>query len=133
MATPPPRTRAHLLRTRSSSSWLTVELELGEANLRCVTREYCRWVDEELALGDCEAQLSSGNPVVVFDFRRDRLAITWLRQFYRGGFQVSQDDSRRWLVALVQPTGFGSVLDLMTDRAVWRQWRAALPTTPTRG
>ena len=127
MATAPPRTKAYLLKTRSSPTWVEVELELGEANLRCLANQYSTWVDDELTLGDYRAKVSSGEPVVVFDFRRDQLAITWLRQFYRGGFQVSQDDSRRWLVALVHPSGFGNVLDLMTDRAVWRQWRAALP------
>ena len=133
MATAPPRTTAYLLRSRTSSSWVDVELELGEANLRCIACEYSAWVDDESELLDYEAKLSSGEPAVVFDFRRDRLTITWLRQFYRGGFQVGQDDSRRWLVTLVQPSGFGSVLDLMTDRAVWRQWRAALPDTPGGG
>jgi hypothetical protein len=33
---------------------------------------------------------------------------------------------------LIYPTGFGSVLDLMTDRAVWRQWREALPDTEVK-
>jgi hypothetical protein len=130
MATAPPLTKAYLLRSRGSSSWVDVELELGEHNLRCTARQYSAWVAEELGCADYRARLSAGQPVVIFDFPRDRLAIIWLRQFYRGGFQVSQDDSRRWLVALVYPSGFGSVLDLMTDRAVWREWRAALPDTP---
>ena len=129
MATAPPGTKAYLLESRGSSSWLNVELELGEENLVCLAKDYSAWLAEELGLADYRAQLSAGQPVVIFDFRRDRLAITWLRQFYRGGFQVSQDDSRRWLVSLVYPGGFGSVLDLMTDRAVWRRWRAALPDT----
>jgi hypothetical protein len=130
MASAPPSTKAHLLKSRGSSWWVNVDLELGEENLRCTAREYSAWVDEELGVTDYRAKLSAGEPVVIFDFRRDRLTITWLRQFYRGGFQVSQDDSRRWLVALVHPSGFGSMLDLMTDRAVWRQWRAALPDSP---
>jgi hypothetical protein len=71
--------------------------------------------------------------LLIFDFPRDELTVTWLRQFYRGGFQVRLGDSRRWFIALVYPSGFGSVLDLMTDRAVWRQWRAALPDTPGNG
>jgi hypothetical protein len=133
MATAPPRTKGYLLKSRSNSWWVNVDLELSETNLRCTAREYSKWVDEELGLTDYEAKLSSGEPVVIFDFRRDQLSIRWLRQFYRGGFQVSQGDSRRWLVALVYPSGFDSVLDLMTDRAVWRQWRAALPDTPGKG
>jgi hypothetical protein len=133
MATAPPRTKAHLLKTRTSPSWLDVELTLCDTNLVCTARDYSAWVDEELGLADYRAKVSAGDPVVLFDFQRDRLSITWLRQFYRGGFQVSQDESRRWLVALVQPSGFGGVLDLMTDRAVWRQWRAALPDTPGGG
>ena len=133
MATAPPLTKAYLLKSRSNSWWVNVDLELGDTNLRCTAREYSKWVDEELGVTDYEAKLSSGEPVVIFDFPRDQLSIKWLRQFYRGGFQVSQGDSRRWLVALVYPSGFDSVLDLMTDRAVWRQWRAALPDTPGKG
>jgi hypothetical protein len=132
MATAPPRTKAYLLKSRTSPSWVDVELEVGETNLRCLTVDYSAWVDEEIGLTDYRAKLSAGEPVVVFDFLRERLVIDWLRQFYRGGFQVSQDDSRRWLVTLVHPSGFGSVLDLMTDRAVWRRWRAALPDTAGR-
>jgi hypothetical protein len=133
MATAPPRTKAYLLKSRSASSWVNVELELGATCVRCIACEYSTWVDEELGLTDYKSKLSSGEPVVIFDFRRDHSAIKWLRQFYRGGFQVSQDDSRRWLIALICPSGFGSMLDLMTDRAVWRQWRTALPDTPDRG
>ncbi|OMC13604.1 hypothetical protein [Mycobacterium sp. SP-6446] len=130
MATAPPQTKAYLLKNRGNSWWVNVELQLTDTNLRCVASEYSKWVDEELGLTDYKAKLSSGEPVVVFDFRRDQLTIKWLRQFYRGGFRVSQGDSREWLVSLVYPSGFGSLLDLMTDRALWRQWRAALPDTP---
>jgi hypothetical protein len=133
MATPPPRTKAYLLKSRGNSWWVNVELQLSDTNLRCVACQYSKWVDEELALTDYEAKMSAGEPVVIFDFGRDQLSIKWLRQFYRGGFQVSQGDSRRWLIALVHPSGFDNVLDLMTDRAVWRQWRAALPDTPAKG
>jgi hypothetical protein len=129
MSSAPPRTKAYLLKSRGNSWWVNVELELTDTSLRCVASEYSKWVDEELGPTDYKAKLSAGEPVVIFDFRRDELRIKWLRQFYRGGFEVSQGDSRRWLVALVYPSGFGSVLDLMTDRAVWRQWREALPDT----
>jgi hypothetical protein len=127
MASAPPKTKAYLLKSRGNSWWVNVELQLTDTNLRCVACEYSQWVDEELGLTDYKAKLSAGEPVVIFDFPRDELTIKWLRQFFRGGFEVSQGDSRRWLVALIYPTGFGSLLDLMTDRAVWRQWRAALP------
>jgi hypothetical protein len=130
MATAPPSTKAYLLKSRTSTAWVEVELELGATNLRCVTREYSTWVEEALELTDYESRLSAGDPVVVFDFPRAELVVTWLRQFYRGGFQLRRGDCRPWLIALVYPSGFGSVLDLMTDRAVWRQWRAALPDTP---
>ncbi len=65
-------------------------------------------------------------------FPRDAVTVTWLRQFYRGGCEVSRGDSRKWLVSLVYPSGFGSVLDLMTDRAIWRQWREELPDRAAR-
>jgi hypothetical protein len=132
MVTAPPATKAYLLKSRSSTSWVNVELELGATNLRCIAREYSKWVDHELELTDYKSKLSAGEPVVIFDFPLDELTVTWLRQFYRGGFQLRMGDSRRWLIALVYPSGFGSVLDLMTDRAVWRQWRAALPDSPGR-
>jgi hypothetical protein len=127
MSSAPPHTKAYLLKSRGNSWWVNVELELTDTTLRCVASEYSKWVDEELGLTDYKARLSAGEPVVIFEFDRGQLAIKWLRQFYRGGFQISQGDSRQWLVSLVYPTGFGSLLDLMTDRAVWRQWREALP------
>lgn len=52
MATAPPRTKAYLLKSRSSSSWVDVELELDDTNLRCVAGEYSSWVDQELGLTD---------------------------------------------------------------------------------
>ncbi len=127
MASAPPKTKAYLLKSRGNSWWVNVELQLTDTHLRCVACEYSKWVDEELGLTDYKAKLDSGEPVVIFDFPRDQLTIKWLRQFFRGGFEVSQGDSRRWLVALIYPTGFGTMLDLMTDRAVWRQWREELP------
>lgn len=133
MASAPPHTKAYLLKSRGNSWWVNVELELTDGTLRCVASDYSKWVDEELGLTDYKERLATGEPVVIFDFDRDRLAIKWLRQFYRGGFQISQGDSRQWLVSLVYPSGFGNVLDLMTDRAVWRQWREALPEAAAKG
>jgi hypothetical protein len=127
MSSAPPHTKAYLLKSRGNSWWVNVELELTDTTLRCVASEYSKWVDEELGLTDYKERLAAGEPVVIFEYDRRQLAIKWLRQFYRGGFQISQGDSRQWLVSLVYPSGFGSVLDLMTDRAVWRQWREALP------
>jgi hypothetical protein len=131
MATPPPHTKAHLLKNRGNSWWVNVELHLSDTHLRCTASEYSKWVDEELGVPDYKEKLAAGEPVVVFDFPRATLRIKWLRQFFRGGFEISADGSRSWLVALVTPSGFGNVLDLMTDRAVWRQWRSELPTTPS--
>jgi hypothetical protein len=132
MSSAPPHTKAYLLKSRGNSWWVNVELELTDTTLRCVTTEYSNWVDEELGLTDYQERLAAGEPVVIFEFDRGQLAIKWLRQFYRGGFQISQGDSRQWLVSLVYPSGFGNVLDLMTDRAVWRQWREALPETAVK-
>lgn len=132
MATAPPLTKAYLLKSRSATSWVDVELQLGATNLRCVTRDCSKRVDEVLELADYRSKLAVGEPVVIFDLPRDELVVTWLRQFYRGGFQLRRGDSRPWLIALGYPSGFGGVLDLMTDRAVWRQWRAVLPDTKGR-
>lgn len=132
MSSAPPHTKAYLLKSRGNSWWVNVELELTDTTLRCVASEYSKWVDEELGLTDYKDRLAAGEPVVIFEFDRGQLAIKWLRQFYRGGFQISQGDSRQWLVSLVYPSGFGNVLDLMTDRAVWRQWREALPETAVK-
>lgn len=133
MSSAPPHTNAYLLKSRGNSWWVNVELELTDTTLRCVASEYSKWVDEELGLTDYKERLAAGEPVVIFEFDRGQLAIKWLRQFYRGGFQISQGDSRQWLVSLVYPSGFGNVLDLMTDRAVWRQWREALPEVAAKG
>ncbi|MDR3660455.1 MAG: hypothetical protein P4L86_08655 [Mycobacterium sp.] len=127
MATAPPRSKAYLLKSRTNSWWVNVELELTDTQVRCIASEYSKWVDDELGLTDYKAKLSAGEEVVIFDFPRDDTGIKWLRQFYRGGCEVGCGDSRKWLVSLVYPSGFGSVLDLMTDRAIWRQWREAMP------
>jgi hypothetical protein len=132
MSSAPPHTKAYLLKSRGNSWWVNVELQLTDTTLRCVTSEYSKWVDEELGLTDYKERLAGGQPVVIFEFDRDQLAIKWLRQFYRGGFQISQGGSRQWLVSLVCPSGFGNLLDLMTDRAVWRQWREALPESAAK-
>lgn len=85
VATAPERTTACLLKSRSSFTWVDVDIELGDENLRCVTREYSWWVDEELGFHDYEAKLSLGEPVVVFDFRCDQIETAWLTLFYRAG------------------------------------------------
>ncbi|WP_167101411.1 hypothetical protein [Mycobacterium sp. DL592] len=127
MASAPPRSKAYLLKSRNNSWWVNVDLELTDSSVRCIASEYAKWVDQELGLTDYKAKLSAGEEVVIFDFPRDAATVTWLGQFYRGGCEVSYGDSRRWIVSLVYPSGFGSVLDLMTDRAIWRQWREELP------
>jgi hypothetical protein len=127
MVSAPPRTKAYLLKSRANSWWVNVELELTDTQVRCIASEYSKWVDQELGLSDYEAKLSAGEEVVIFEFPRDEVSVKWLRQLYRGGCEVSCGDSRKWLVSLVYPSGFGTMLDLMTHRAIWRQWREALP------
>lgn len=127
MATAPPRSKAYLLKSRTNTWWVNVELELTDTQVRCLASEYSKWVDDQLGLTDYQAKLSAGEEVVIFDFPRDAVTVTWLRQLYGGGCEVSRGDSRKWVVSLVYPSGFGSVLDLMTDRAIWRQWREELP------
>lgn len=127
MASAPPRSKAFLLKSRSNSWWVNVELELTDTQVRCIASEYSKWVDQELGLTDYKSKLSAGEEVLIFDFPRDAVTVKWLRQFYQAGCEVSCGDSRKWLVSLVYPSGFGSMLDLMTDRAIWRQWREELP------
>jgi hypothetical protein len=127
MATAPPRTKAYLLKSRGNSWWVNVELELTDTKVRCLASEYSKWVGEELGLGDYKAKLSAGEEVVIFDFPRDAVTVKWLRQFFRGGCEISCGDSRKWLVSLVYPSGLNTMLEVMTDRSIWRQWREALP------
>ena len=127
MASAPPRSKAFLLKSRANSWWVNVELELTDTQVRCIASEYSKWVDLELRLTDYQAKLSAGEEVVIFDFPRDAATVKWLQQLYRGGCEVSFGDSRKWLVSLVYPAGFGTMLDLMTERKIWRQWREALP------
>jgi hypothetical protein len=132
MASAPPRTKAYLLKSRGNSWWVNVELELTDTHLRCLASEYSKWVGEELGLGDYKSKLSAGEEVVIFEFPRAAVTVKWLRQFFRGGFEVSCGDSRKWLVSLCYPSGFLSMLDLLTDRSIWRQWREALPGTTVK-
>lgn len=127
MATAPPRTKAYLLKSRGNSWWVNVELELTDTKVRCLASEYSKWVGEEPGLGDYKAKLSAGEEVVIFDFPRDAVTVKWLRQFFRGGCEISCGDSRKWLVSLVYPSGLNTMLEVMTDRSIWRQWREVLP------
>lgn len=47
-----------------------------------------KWVDDQLGLTDYQAKLSAGEEVVIFDFPRDAVTVTWLRQLYGGGCEV---------------------------------------------
>jgi hypothetical protein len=132
MASAPPRTKAYLLKSRANSWWVNVELELTDTQVRCIASEYSKWVDEELGQSDFKAKLDAGQEAVIFEFPRSEVTVKWLRQLYRGGCEISCGDSRKWLVSLVYPSGFGSMLDLMTDRSIWRQWREALPGTTVK-
>lgn len=132
MASAPPRSKAFLLKSRTNSWWVNVELEVTDTRVRCLASEYSKWVDEDLGLTDYQARLSAGEEVVIFDFPRDGASVKWLRQFYQGGCEVSYGNSRKWLVSLVYPAGFGSMLDLMTDRMIWRQWREVLPNSAVK-
>jgi hypothetical protein len=127
MASAPPRSKAYLLKSRANSWWVNVELELTDTQVRCIASEYSKWVADELGQSDFKAKLDAGEEAVIFEFPRSEATVKWLRQFYRGGCEVSYGDSRKWLVSLVYPSGFGAMLDLMTDRSIWRQWREALP------
>lgn len=122
-------TPAYLLQNRANANFTKANLELTDTRLRCTLSEYAGWIDNELAITDYKARLSSGEPVVAFDFDRDQLAIKWLWQFYRGGFQVRQGNSRTWLVSLIYPSGVLSVMDLFSDGQLRKRWREALPTT----
>ena len=125
-ADPPPRTHVYLLENRANSIFTNATLELTDTTLRCTLKEHSRWVQKELGITDLKERLAAGESVSAFEFSRDHLNIKWLKQFMGGGFQVSEGDSRRWLVSLVYPTTIFSIVDVIEGRAVHRQWRQAL-------
>jgi hypothetical protein len=126
MAQPPPITNAYLLQNRSNAYFATCDLELTDTVLRCRVTSDTTWFAKQLDIPDLGRRLAAGEPVLAFEFRRDRIKLTWLRQFFGAGFTVSEPDSRTWLVSLVNPAGPLSMLDAVFDRGIHRQWRAAL-------
>lgn len=126
-ASPPPTTKAYLLQNRTNAYFATCELELTASTLRCRVTSDTGWVAERLDIPDLGQRLAAREPVLAFDFQRGRMRLTWLRQFFRGGFTVGEPGSRTWLVSLVNPAGPLAMLDAFFERGVHRQWRAALP------
>jgi hypothetical protein len=128
MATTPPRTSAYLLQNGTNAYFATCELELTDSTLRCRVTSDTKWFAKELGIPDLGLRLAAGTPVLAFEFRRDRMKIRWLRQFFGGGFKVSEPDSPTWLVSLVNPAGPLSMPDAFFERGIHKQWRAALRT-----
>jgi hypothetical protein len=126
MAQAPPITKAYLLQNRSNAYFALCELELTDTVLRCRVTSDTRWFARELGIADLGERLAAGEPVLAFEFRRDRMKLTWLRQFFGGGFKVSEADSRSWIVSLVNPAGALSIMDAVFERGIHKQWRAAL-------
>lgn len=118
MVTAPPHTKAYLLQNKANPIFTAAELELNDTHLRCTATEHAKWLDKELGIEDGKERVATGNFLVAFDFRRDQLSIKWLMQFGRGGFEVQEGDSRKWVVSLVYPTGYLSVLDLLSDGGI---------------
>jgi hypothetical protein len=126
MATPPPTTKAYLLQTRMNAYYASCELELTDSTLRCRVTSDTKWVAKELGILDLEQRLAAGEPVIAFEFRRDHMTLKWLKQFFNGGFKISEPDSRTWIVSLINPAGALSMVDGFFERGVHRQWRAEL-------
>ncbi len=104
-------------------------LELTDDSLRCTVKEYSKWVEKALGISDLRSRLQAGEAVAAFDFRRDRLKITWPAQFLKAGFSVGEGGSRRWLVSLVYPTGIMALVEVVDGWDVHNEWRWALPPT----
>jgi hypothetical protein len=126
MATAPPKSKVHLLQNRANAFHTVGELELTDTTLRCVLKQHSGWVEKELGIDDLKSRIKAGEEVVAFEFDRGRMEVEWPKQFGGGGFSVSQGDSRKWLCSLATPTGFWSIWDLMTERRIFKAWRAAL-------
>jgi hypothetical protein len=125
-ASPPPTTTAYLLQNRTNAYYATCELELTDTVLRCRVTSDTGWVAKVLDVPDLGRRLAAGEPVFAFEFHRDRMKLTWLKQFFNAGFKVGEPDSRAWLVSLVNPAGALSLMDALFERGIHQQWRAAL-------
>ena len=124
---PPPRAEVFLVKNRLNSISTRADLELTDYYLRCTVKEYSKWVEKALGISDLKSRLQAGEAVAAFDFRRDRLKVTWLKQFLNAGFEVSEGGSLRWLVSLVYPTGVLALVEVVDGWDVHNQWRQALP------
>ncbi len=87
---PPPRAEVYLVENRLNPISTRAALELTDDNLRCTVKEYSKWVEKALGISDLRSRLQAGEAVAAFDFRRDQLKITWLKQFLKAGFSVSE-------------------------------------------
>jgi hypothetical protein len=124
---PPPRAEVYLVENRLNLISTRATLELTDDNLRCTVKEYSKWVEKALGISDLRSRLQAGEAVAAFEFRRDQLKITWLKQFLKAGFSVSEGGSRRWLVSLVYPTGVMALVEVVDGWDVHSEWRRALP------
>jgi hypothetical protein len=132
MATPPPATKAYLLQSRMNAYFATCELELTDSILRCRVTSDTKWVAKKLGIPDLGVRLTAGEPVLAFEFQRDRMKLAWLKQFFKGGFKCSEPDSPAWLVSLINPAGALSLIDGFFERGVHEQWRAPQPEAQRR-
>lgn len=126
---PPPRADVFLVKNRLNRTSTRAALELTDDNLRCTVKEYSKWVEKALGISDLRPRLQAGEAVAAFDFRRDQLKITWLKQFLSAGFSVSEGTSRCWLVSLVYPIGILALVEMVDGCDAHREWRRALPPT----
>jgi hypothetical protein len=124
--TPPPQTKVYLLQNRANSFFAVGELELTDTTLRCRVTGNAGWIAKELGIPDLKERLAAGETITAFEFARDALKIKWLKQFMGAGFQVSDGDSKPWLVSLIYPSGFLTILDLFDGHSARKEWRAAL-------
>jgi hypothetical protein len=81
---------------------------------------------ESARVDDLKDRPAAGEAITAFDFRREHLDVTWLRQFMTGAFLVSEGGSRRWLVSLIYPSTLWSLIEAIEGRAIHKQWREAL-------
>lgn len=133
----PPRTDAYLLQNRTNPNFATADLELTDRSLVCRVTGYAGWLEKVLSIPDLKDRLKAGETVVAFEIPRDVLKPKWLKQFFGGGFMLTDVGGTQWLVSMAYPSGVLSVVDGLNERAKFKQWRHALANStdarPTTG
>jgi hypothetical protein len=129
----PPTQEAFLLQSQINPFPVSGQLELTDQSLRFTLDKdsgqltTLGWLEKELAIDGLRDRLKAGDPIQAFDLERDKLQISWPKQFMGSAMKVSNPGTREWIVSLILPSGsLYSTYKTFKYRSVFKAWKAEL-------